>query len=412
MMMNAFMEPSAPSHHHLASYGLKMSPPHQDNVGGGMLSSMNTNSDHSSVGISNNTNTYQTSYGPSAAATAPYPSYSRDYFSKRDDYFSIAGQTAANAAATPDPMLFNAIHHPHHSMHENQFTSYHQHQMRMGIAPGSVGSSVSQIPSAPVPQSVATPTSVAGISAPSSATVVSAPPEYNPYHSHQTNFASVMHAHNFANLPMNSGGGSGAFFRYMRHQPTIKQEMQCQWVEPETTTISHHHHHPHHPHFHSMNNNNNNNGNSGSGRKCGKIFNTMHEIVTHLTVEHVGGPECTTHACFWAGCSRNGRPFKAKYKLVNHIRVHTGEKPFACPFPTCGKVFARSENLKIHKRTHTGEYIFLHISYFFIQNSVQSDSNNSWRKIQKFLFSLLDEQGTDIIQPPIYMLRCVLIFFF
>jgi zinc finger protein ZIC, invertebrate len=77
--------------------------------------------------------------------------------------------------------------------------------------------------------------------------------------------------------------------------------------------------------------------------------------VTHITVEHVGGPECTNHACFWQGCCRNGRPFKAKYKLVNHIRVHTGEKPFPCPFPGCGKVFARSENLKIHKRTHTGK---------------------------------------------------------
>ncbi|KFP60403.1 Zinc finger protein ZIC 1, partial [Apaloderma vittatum] len=49
-------------------------------------------------------------------------------------------------------------------------------------------------------------------------------------------------------------------------------------------------------------------------------------------------------------CPREGKPFKAKYKLVNHIRVHTGEKPFPCPFPGCGKVFARSENLKIHKR--------------------------------------------------------------
>jgi len=66
--------------------------------------------------------------------------------------------------------------------------------------------------------------------------------------------------------------------------------------------------------------------------------------------------ENTDHTCYWDGCSRNCAAFKAKYKLVNHIRVHTGEKPFVCPFPGCGKQFARSENLKIHKRTHTGNF--------------------------------------------------------
>lgn len=85
-----------------------------------------------------------------------------------------------------------------------------------------------------------------------------------------------------------------------------------------------------------------------------KTLTTRIGLVNHLTVEHVSGPEQSSHICFWQDCPRHGRAFKAKYKLVNHIRVHTGEKPFACPFPRCGKVFARSENLKIHKRTHTG----------------------------------------------------------
>jgi len=133
-----------------------------------------------------------------------------------------------------------------------------------------------------------------------------------------------------AHHPHAAAAATGAFFRYMR-QPGhhLKQEVCCQWIEPDQPSPK---------------------------KSCNKMFGSMHEIVTHITVEHVGGPEISNHICFWDNCPRVGKPFKAKYKLVNHIRVHTGEKPFPCPFPGCGKVFARSENLKIHKRTHTGRF--------------------------------------------------------
>ena len=117
------------------------------------------------------------------------------------------------------------------------------------------------------------------------------------------------------------------------------KEVACMWIEPDMPS-------PRKP--------------------CNKIFGSLHEIVTHITVEHVGGPEIANHTCFWENCPREGKPFKAKYKLVNHIRVHTGEKPFPCPFPGCGKVFARSENLKIHKRTHTGKPPSFSSMYYFL----------------------------------------------
>ncbi|KIK91522.1 hypothetical protein PAXRUDRAFT_830771 [Paxillus rubicundulus Ve08.2h10] len=115
---------------------------------------------------------------------------------------------------------------------------------------------------------------------------------------------------------------------------------------------------------------------------CTQTFTSCDDLTTHIASVHVGSGKAH-YECFWEGCARHGengfpskqkisrhlqshtghRPFQCRQchqnfseaaTLQQHMRRHTQEKPYVCDYPGCGKAFAITGALTIHKRTHNG----------------------------------------------------------
>ena len=97
---------------------------------------------------------------------------------------------------------------------------------------------------------------------------------------------------------------------------------------------------------------------------CGLHVFTNEELIQHVNNSHVTADCDQNYPCFWKGCVREGRPFNARYKMVIHLRTHTGEKPHRCSVKGCDASFGRIENMKIHMRSHTGQFTFF-VYHFF-----------------------------------------------
>ncbi|KAF8449054.1 hypothetical protein L210DRAFT_2643774 [Boletus edulis BED1] len=117
-------------------------------------------------------------------------------------------------------------------------------------------------------------------------------------------------------------------------------------------------------------------------KACTQTFLSCDELTNHIASVHIGGGKAH-YECFWEGCHRHGtNGFSSKQKISRHIQSHTGhrpfqcqvcnqnfseaatlqqhmrrhtqEKPYVCDFPGCGKAFAITGALTIHKRIHNG----------------------------------------------------------
>ena len=67
---------------------------------------------------------------------------------------------------------------------------------------------------------------------------------------------------------------------------------------------------------------------------CNAFFEEQEELVRHIEKVHIDQRKGEDFTCFWQACTRRYKPFNARYKLLIHMRVHSGEKPNKCTVST------------------------------------------------------------------------------
>ena len=59
---------------------------------------------------------------------------------------------------------------------------------------------------------------------------------------------------------------------------------------------------------------------------------------------------CIGHRLFQLKCLHCGKLFMKNFDLQQHVRSHTGERPYQCI--VCGRAFSQKSNVKKHMSTH------------------------------------------------------------
>ena len=81
-------------------------------------------------------------------------------------------------------------------------------------------------------------------------------------------------------------------------------------------------------------------------RMCARVFTVFGAFRSHVLAAH-HRPKNQCAIC--------GKHFSRSWLLKGHMRTHTGERPYRCPYVGCERAFADKSNLRSHLLIHTAE---------------------------------------------------------
>ncbi|CAG2117567.1 unnamed protein product, partial [Medioppia subpectinata] len=135
---------------------------------------------------------------------------------------------------------------------------------------------------------------------------------------------------------------------------------------------------------------------SGPTLKCGingcnDMFTTQHQKRKHQTDVHNRAPVITRvykYRCDWPGCEWSGKDIK------EHKRLHSGEKPFQCLWPDCGKRFRMKPNLRDHMNIHNNVKPYACHWPGCTYGATNSEDNQHFRTLSQRLDQLNEQKST------------------
>ena len=78
--------------------------------------------------------------------------------------------------------------------------------------------------------------------------------------------------------------------------------------------------------------------------QCSKAFSSRFNLKRHIDCIHLG---CNRYIC--GLCNKT---LTSKQNYIQHLHIHTGDKPLRCPEPGCGQCFRQGSLLSMHKKVH------------------------------------------------------------